>query len=128
MTAPEGIRVPVVPSNPTQRGECLRFSLSLIQTLPVARRHGLDVEFGPSAYRSLFWKVDPFFPFTLEPNATTDVSAQIGASPEPADLVLLGTGFLRCLPRAQERRSQTIRRLEGESLIRKKPATGAEGE
>ena len=39
MTAPEGFVFPVVPSNPTQRA-ILRFSLSLVQTLPVADTTG----------------------------------------------------------------------------------------
>ena len=111
MTATDGFVFPVRPNNPDLA--ILSFTLSLVQA-PVADTTGWRWEFGPgghpdlrlrmgrgemathsgsSAYAFIVWKVHPF-PFTLEPNATTDVSAQVGASPEPASLVLLGTGLV----------------------------------
>jgi hypothetical protein len=113
VTATDGLMFPVRTNNPTQ-WPILRFSVSLVQTLPVAHTSVHEWQFGPgghpdlrlqlgrpvftapsgsSAYPRIAYQVKPF-PFTLEPNATLDLSAKVGAAPEPASMLLVGTGMV----------------------------------
>ena len=40
------------------------------------------------------WTQSTPFPFTIRPGSTTPLTADVGAVPEPASIVLLGTGLL----------------------------------
>jgi hypothetical protein len=114
LTATEGFTFPTHPANPTQL-PILRFGIRLDQTTTIDAGGGRLWEFGPGGredltlrmgqgyfvrpvgpspfnYNAIVYTVRPF-PFTLEPNTTRTIVADVGAVPEPTSMLLLGMGL-----------------------------------
>jgi hypothetical protein len=115
VTASDGFLFPTL-ENP-RRG-ILRFDLSMTHTSPVEATRRKSILFGPGGepnlrllqtnnnsmifpaglnppgahYTALVYSFSPF-PFSISGRGTTDLSAKVGAVPEPSTLVLLGTGL-----------------------------------
>lgn len=112
LAAPDGFIFPTHPANP-ELG-IIRFFLTIDQRLPVdaTRTHGwlsgggggATILFGrgsnylalptggAAGYGQTIYTIDPH-PFTIHPNARTTMFAEVGAVPEPATLILVGTGL-----------------------------------
>ena len=113
LTASDGFTFGTRPNNP--RLPMLTFVLQVAHPSPVAvtkqkrwqlgpgGRAELPVQQGTSVitfrvdsgafdYTGLVYTVRPF-PFTITPNATTQLTADVGVVPEPATMLLLGTGL-----------------------------------
>jgi hypothetical protein len=132
MIADEGFVFPTHADNPTGL-PILRFVMTLNQTQPVAASGGKEWDFGPGGHETLplqmglgyfvrpavsaagnysriVYTVRPF-PFTLNPNARTAIFADVGAVPEPASMMLLGTGLAGLI--ARKRRSASSSQSRG---------------
>ena len=113
LTAPEGFTFPTHATNPEL--PMLRFRMTMTHTAPVPDQTFKNWQFGPgglatltlqqgTSHASLDAGPNPFnyglivytvrpFPFTLA-SGTTALTADVAAIPEPATLVLLGTGLI----------------------------------
>jgi hypothetical protein len=132
VTADDGFVFPTHANNPTGL-PILRFFITLNQTQPVGSTGTKEWDFGPGGHESLpiqmglgyfvrdavsdagnysriVYTVRPF-PFTLNPNSRTTIFADVGATPEPATMVLLGTGLVGLI--ARKRRSANNPQVEG---------------
>ena len=128
MTASDEFTFPVRTNNPTGL-PVLNFVLSTQQSEPVSRTSTRVWEFGPGGhgtipvmvglgyhvlglggtaggYNSIVYTYRPF-PITLSPG-TLSLTADAGAVPEPATMVLLGTGLIAAASAAKRRRRTNI--------------------
>ena len=128
MTASDGFTFPVRPHNPTGL-PVLRFFLTTHQSDPVSGTIQRLWEFGPgghealpimigygalgflltsppteSGYTMLVYTFRPF-PFSISPG-TVSLTADAGAVPEPATMVLLGTGLIAAASAAKRRKNR----------------------
>jgi hypothetical protein len=111
-TATDGFTFPFFPTN--HELPIVHLSMRLTQTAPATASGAQDWFFGPggredillqrgighfirpigpnpTGYTHIVYVVSPF-PFTLKPNSSTTLFAKVGAVPEPASLLLLGSG------------------------------------
>jgi hypothetical protein len=114
LVASEGFTFPTHPANPNL--PILRFLLSINQTAPVPGETDKGLLFGPGgqpvltaqqgtanfslpvgpnpfAYTLIGYTIRPF-PFTIASSGRTALTADAGVVPEPATMVLLGTGLV----------------------------------
>lgn len=116
------------PTQSNSQVPILRFTLTLNHSEPVAATRtinwsfapggqadvsvfegGVDATFPPGpnppgfTYNNLIYTVNPF-PFSLSSTTVTDLSADVGAVPEPATLVLISTGLAMTAAAIRRRR------------------------
>ncbi len=112
LTTTPGFVFPVNPINPAQL-PVIFFTLGIMQTTPagatnamhwafIGGRSDLTVNIGASYstlptglsnYPEMIYTFKPF-PVTIVPNRSTQITADVGAVPEPASMLLLGSGLV----------------------------------
>jgi hypothetical protein len=123
LTADEGFTFPTFPTNPNRA--IVRMSVTLAQTEPAVSSGAHEWLFGPggkesvtlqmgtrgfarslgansTGYHQIVYRVRPF-PFTVNPNSSTKLVADVGVVPEPASLFLFGSGVAGLFVRRRRR-------------------------